>query len=209
MPRKNRILKIGVTGGIGSGKSEVCRIFEKLGIPVIYADAVAKELSNYNPEVQGLLRQLLGEKAYTSDGVLDRAYVASKIFSNGGLRKKMNAIVHPRVEQTIAQTVDELARAGKRVVIVEAALIYEAGLDKTLDAVLVVDADEEKRIGRVMGRDGVVREHVLNRIASQRGPAANVKAADYIIVNNGTMEDLARQVAFFQSVFQTLAENDA
>ena len=208
MPRKQRILKIGVTGGIGSGKSEVCRIFESLGVPVIYADDVAKELGNYDAEVRALLRKLLGEKAYTSDGVLDRAWVASRIFSNSGLRKKMNDIVHPRVERAIAQKVNDLNRAGKRVVLVEAALIYEAGLDKTLDAVLVVDADEETRIARVAERDGVVREQVLNRIASQQDPATKVKAADYVIVNNGTKEDLRQKVAFFHSVFQILAENN-
>ena len=208
MPRKPGILKIGVTGGIGSGKSEVCRIFESLGVPVIYADDVAKELGNYDAEVRALLRKLLGEKAYTSDGVLDRAWVASRIFSNSGLRKKMNDIVHPRVERAIAQKVNDLNRAGTRVVLVEAALIYEAGLDKTLDAVLVVDADEETRIARVAERDGVVREQVLNRIASQQDPATKVKAADYVIVNNGTKEDLRQKVAFFHSVFQILAENN-
>ncbi|HTP13766.1 MAG TPA: dephospho-CoA kinase [Bacteroidota bacterium] len=208
MPRKPGILKIGVTGGIGSGKSEVCRIFESLGVPVIYADDVAKELGNYDAEVRALLRKLLGEKAYTSDGVLDRAWVASRIFSNSDLRKKMNDIVHPRVERAIAQKVNDLNRAGTRVVLVEAALIYEAGLDKTLDAVLVVDADEETRIARVAERDGVVREQVLNRIASQQDPATKVKAADYVIVNNGTKEDLRQKVAFFHSVFQILAENN-
>ncbi len=209
MPRKTRILKIGVTGGIGSGKSEVCRMFEKRGVPVIYADAVARDISNYDAEVQTLLRRLLGDKAYTSDGVLDRAYVASRIFSNSGLRKKINAVVHPRVERSIAGKVEELDRAGKRMVIVEAALIYEAGLDKTLDVILVVDADEETRIARVMGRDGVVREQVLHRIASQRDPAAKVNAADYVIGNNGTKEELEQKVTFFHSVFQNLAGDNA
>ena len=208
MPRKKRVLTIGVTGGIGSGKTEVCRIFEKLGVPVIYADTLARDLSSTDPEIQRLLRQLLGDRTYTSDGVLDRAYVASRIFSDSVLRKKMNAIVHPRVERAIARTVDKLERAGNHLVIVEAALIYEAGLDKTLDAVLVVDADEEGRIARVVERDGVARESVLDRIRAQQDPAVKVKAADFVVVNNGTKEELGQRIAFFHSVFQNLAESN-
>ena len=204
MPRKT-ILKIGVTGGIGSGKSEVCRIFESLGVPVLYADNIAKDLSNEDPVVQRSVRELLGERAYTADGVLDRAYVAARIFASKALRKKMNSIVHPRVEQAIAQAAADLERAGKRMVIVEAALIFEAGLDKKLDATLVVDADEEIRIERVVGRDGVGRGPVLDRMAAQNNQAAKVRAADYVIFNNGTKEDLERQVRFFHSIFQNLA----
>jgi dephospho-CoA kinase len=199
------MLKIGVTGGIGSGKSEVCRIFEKLGAPVLYADTIAKDLSNTDPGIQRSIRNLLGDRAYTSDGVLDRAYVASRIFSDRTLRRKMNDIVHPRVERAIAQTVDDLERGGKRIVIVEAALIYEAGLDKTLDAVLVVDADEENRVTRVMRRDGVAREPVLSRMNSQLDPAAKVRVADYVIFNNGTKKELEQRVTFLYSVFQNLA----
>jgi dephospho-CoA kinase len=205
MPRKGTMLKIGVTGGIGSGKSEVCRIFEKLGAPVLYADTIAKDLSNTDPGIQRSIRNLLGDRAYTSDGVLDRAYVASRIFSDRTLRRKMNDIVHPRVERAIAQTVDDLERGGKRIVIVEAALIYEAGLDKTLDAVLVVDADEENRVTRVMRRDGVAREPVLSRMNSQLDPAAKVRVADYVIFNNGTKKELEQRVTFLYSVFQNLA----
>jgi dephospho-CoA kinase len=202
------MLKIGVTGGIGSGKSEVCRIFEKLGVPVLYADDIAKDLGNTDPVIQRAIRKLLGERAYASDGELDRAYVASRIFSDKKLRRKMNDIVHPAVERVIAQTVENLQQEGKRIVIVEAALIYEAGLDKTLDAVVVVDADEENRIARVMTRDGVAREPVVNRMNAQLDPATKVNVADYVIFNNGTKEELEQRVAFLYSVFQNLAGNN-
>ncbi len=209
MPRRNSILKVGVTGGIGSGKSEVCRLFEGLGVPVLYADDMAKELSNTSPEIQQELRELLGESAYTSDGQLDRAFVASRIFSHRSLRKKVNEIIHPRVEEAISRKVVEWANRGTTVIVVEAALIYEAGLDKSLDAVVVVEADEERRIARVVQRDGGKRENVLERMRAQMGPAEKLKKADYIIVNNGSKEELRRNVEFFLSIFQNLAGQKA
>ena len=205
MSSKSRILKIGVTGGIGSGKSEVCRAFERLGVSVLYADEIAKELSNSDPQTKQALRQLLGDKTFTSDGVLDRAYVASRIFSNKALQKKINAIVHPRVEEAIARKIDALENAGRSITIVEAALIYEAGLDKILDAVIVVDAEEESKIARVMKRDGTTRESVLSRMNAQLKPSSKLKRADYSILNNGTKEELEQKVLFLHSIFQNLA----
>lgn len=205
MARKSRIQKIGVTGGIGSGKSEVCRIFERLGIPVLYADDIAKELSNSDPRIKEALRHLLGDKTFTSDGMLDRAFIASRIFTNKSLQKKINAIVHPRVEEVIAQKIAELEETGKPIAIVEAALIYEAGLDKILDAVIVIDADKESKIARVMKRDGISRESVLSRMKSQMNPSSKLNKADYSILNNGTKMELEQKVLFLNSIFQNLA----
>ncbi len=180
-----------------------------MGVPVIYADELARELSNTDADVTRSIRELLGDRAYTSDGVLDRAFVASKVFSNRGLRKKLNAIIHPRVERAIVRAVKELEQAGKRTVIVEAALIYEAGLDQQLDAVVVVDAGEEQRVTRVVGRDGVGRESVLARMNAQQDPAISVKKADYVIRNDGTVNDLEQRVVFLHSIFQHLSENNS
>ncbi|HEY6952421.1 MAG TPA: dephospho-CoA kinase, partial [Bacteroidota bacterium] len=101
MASRRHIVTVGVTGGIGSGKTEMCRIFESLGVPVLYADEIARDISNYDPVAKQELRNLLGEKAYTADGVLDRAFVASKVFSSTSVQKKVNAIIHPRVEEEI------------------------------------------------------------------------------------------------------------
>jgi len=202
---KKRIMKVGVTGGIGSGKSEVCRIFERLGVPVLYADTIAKELSASDPLVKKAIVALLGPEAYTPQGEFNRAYVASKLFSSKSVQKKINAIVHPRVEEEIEKRITGLETGEATVVLVEAALIFEAGLDKRLDAVVVVDAEEETRITRIVQRDGATRESILERMNAQLSPAAKLRKADYIIYNNGTLEELEANVMFLYSVFQSIA----
>lgn len=204
MAGKRKLIAIGVTGGIGSGKTEVCRMFEKLGIPVLSADGIAKEISNYDPRVRQLLVGILGSRAYTSDGVLDRAFVASKMFSSKNVQKKVNAIIHPRVEEEVRRKFSEMEKAGTQIGIVEAALIYEAGLDRLLDAVVVVDASDDIRIDRVVRRDGSSRSSVQDRMNAQMDPEAKLRKADYVIRNDGTMEELGHKVQFLYSIFQHL-----
>jgi dephospho-CoA kinase len=206
MTGKRRFIAIGITGGIGSGKTEVCNIFERIGVPVLSADFIAKEISNYDPRVKQLLVKLLGARAYTSDGALDRPYVASKVFSNGSVQKKINAIIHPRVEDEVQRRFSEMERSGIPMGIVEAALIYEAGLDRLLDAVVVVDSAEENRIDRVVMRDKSTRSSVLDRMKSQMDPAAKLKKADYSVHNDGTIEELEQKVRFLYSIFQNLSD---
>jgi dephospho-CoA kinase len=209
MSGKRRFIAIGVTGGIGSGKSEVCKIFENLGVPVLSADAIAKEISNYDPRVKQLLIKLLGPQAYTPDGVLDRPYVASRVFSSESIQKRINAVIHPRVEDEVRRKFSEMERSGTPIGMVEAALIYEAGLDRLLDAVVVVDAGESNRIERVVNRDGSTRSSVLDRMKAQMDPNAKVKKADYIIHNDGSIEELKQKVGFLYSIFQKLTEQSS
>lgn len=204
MPGKRKFIAIGVTGGIGSGKTEVCRMFERLGIPVLSADAIAKEISNYDPRVRQLLVGLLGPEAYTSDGVLDRAYVASRVFSDKNVQKKVNAIIHPRVEEEIKRKFSEMEKTGTHIGIVEAALIYEAGLDRLLDAVVVVDASNDIRIDRVVRRDGSSRTAVQDRMNAQMDQEAKLRKADYVIRNDGTLKELEGRIEFLFSIFQHL-----
>jgi dephospho-CoA kinase len=198
------ILKLGVTGGIGSGKTVVCKMFEALGVPVLYADDLAKDLSNSDTGIRRLIISLLGDKAYGPDGMLDRAYVARMVFSDKTIQKKVNAIIHPRVEEEIGRKFGLWERAGKRVAIVEAALVFEAGLDRSLDAVVVVDADETTRLERVVQRDRVDSESVLKRMTAQMDPAKKLRKADYIIHNNGTLRNLEESVRFLHSIFQSM-----
>ena len=199
------ILKIGVTGGIGSGKSAVCSIFAHLGVPVLYADDIANELSVTDSTIRKKLIALLGESAFQSDGSLNRSFIASEIFSHTSLRQKVESIIHPRVEKEIERLFKELAQRGEFIVIVEAALIYEAGLHKKLDAVVVVDADESERISRVRKRDIVTEDAVRSRMKSQLDGKKKLENADYIIYNNGTTEELEFKVRFLYSVFKQLA----
>jgi dephospho-CoA kinase len=202
----NHTLKIGVTGGIGSGKSTVCSIFAHLGVPVLYADNIAKEVSSRDSVIHKKLIALLGESAFQFDGSLNRSFIASEIFSNKALQKKVESIIHPRVEKEIERTFKEFAYRGEIIVIVEAALIYEAGLQKNLDAVIVVDADESERINRVRKRDVVSEDAVRSRITAQLDVKKKLEKADYIIYNNGTLEELESKVQFLYTVFKRLNE---
>jgi dephospho-CoA kinase len=133
--------------------------------------------------------------------------VASRVFSSKKIQSRINAIVHPRVEEVIEEHMTRLEAEGLHVAIVEAALIFEAGLDKKLDAVVVVDADEETKIARIMKRDGVSRDGVLNRMGAQLSPSTKLRKADYIIYNNGTVEELEEKTKFLYTVFHELADS--
>jgi len=205
----NHIFKIGVTGGIGSGKSAVCSFFAHLGLPVISADDIAKNLSVADSAIRKKLIALIGPSAYQSDGSLNRSFIAFEIFANSSLRQKVESIVHPRVEKEIERQIKELEHRGKPIVIVEAALIYEAGLNKKFDAVIVVEADESERISRVRKRDTVSEEAVRSRMKSQLDGKKKLENADYIIYNNGTSKELEFKVRFLYSIFKQLTEEDA
>jgi dephospho-CoA kinase len=202
------IYKLGVTGGIGSGKSTVCKAFEQLGVPVLYADDISKEISTTNLIIKKKIITILGIEAYTSNGLLNRQYIASKIFSNKRLQKKLEEILHPQVEKEIEHRVAELHRTGHRLAIIEAALMFEAGLDKKMDAVLVVDADETARVQRVQQRDGVLEEAVRSRIKAQPNVKKNAAKADYVVYNNGSAEGLATNARFLYSIVTHLVDEE-
>jgi dephospho-CoA kinase len=205
---KKHILKIGVTGGIGSGKTVVCFAFARFGVPIILADDIAKELSNSDPVVRKKLTTLLGKSAYKVDGSLDRSFVASRLFSDKTLQRKVEAVIHPRVEKEIERRTKKLAHNGERIVIIEAALIYEAGLDKKLDAVVVVDADESERISRVRRRDVVSEDAVRSRITAQLDVKKKLDQAEYVIHNNGSIDELESKVQFLYNIFNRLAKEE-
>jgi dephospho-CoA kinase len=198
------ILRVGVTGGIGSGKTLVCSMFSTLGIPVLSADDIAKELMHADVNLRTRLRALLGASAYGPDGVLDRKFVAGKIFSDTSLQKKVNKLVHPLVEADIEKRFRALQQDGHRTGIVEAALIYEAGFDKHLDIVIVVVAPKEERVRRVMARDRSSVEQVEGRIAAQFAPEKKAQKADYILRNSGSLSDLESSVKFLSTILHTM-----
>lgn len=199
------MLTIGVTGGIGSGKTTVCSIFAHLGVPVLFADDIARELSNSDPVVHSQLSKILGATAYTLDGTLNRSLVASLIFSDKKLRQRVEAIIHPRVEEEIDHRIDTLQKNGHQLAIVEAALIFETGLYKKLNAVIVVNADEEICIRRVQQRDNSSAEAIRQRMKAQMNAQKKITMADYIIWNNNSLEPLEMKVHFLYSIFITLA----
>jgi dephospho-CoA kinase len=186
------MLKIGITGGIGTGKTTACEIFEKLGVPVYYADDRAKWLQNNQPEVIAALKALFGAFIY-KDGILDRAAVGSIVFTDKEKLEKLNAIVHPAVFQDSENWQEQQRNSGKAYTLKEAALLFETGSNKQLDKIIVVSAPLELRVKRVMQRDTLSREEVLKRISSQMPQEEKENLADFVIQNED-LKDLEDQI---------------
>ena len=182
-------------------------MFSKLRIPVLSADGIAKDLLHKDPSLRRKLKSLLGPESYSSDGSLDRAYVASRLFSDASLQQSVNRLVHPKVESILNRTFAEFAKKGRKIAIVEAALIYEAGYDSELDLVIVVDAPRDRRIKRVRLRDGVRAADVRRRMKAQWPVREKLRRADYVIRNAGSKRDLRRSVRFLAGMLHTISEN--
>jgi dephospho-CoA kinase len=172
--------RIGLTGGIGSGKSIVAQILITMGYPVFFSDKAGKELMVSNRKVKAEVVELFGDKAYLN-GELNRSWVAEMIFHENKLKEKLNAIIHPAVRHAF----DEWSSQQKSpLVFNEAAILFETGSYRSFDATVLVTADEEIRIARTMKRDGIRREQVIARIKNQWSDEKKMKLADQIIVNN-------------------------
>ncbi len=184
-------LKVGITGGIGSGKTTICRIFETLGIPVYFADERAKKLMTEDAKIRAGLTEIFGEKAYLPDSNLDRKHLASVVFKDKEKLRALEGVVHPAVHRDG----EEWHRAQQNVpyTLREAALLVENGSYKKLDKLIVVFAPEETRIRRVMQRDGAERAAVEARIKAQLPDAEKMKVSDFVIYNDGE-QSLIRQV---------------
>jgi dephospho-CoA kinase len=194
---------IGVTGGIGSGKTVVCEMFAALGAPVFYADNSAKEIADSDPAAREEIIRLLGTRAYTEQNVLDRAFVASNVFNDPELLQSLNEILHPRVFEQIDLWRQSLTAS---YALVEAALIYESGLDEVLDYTLVVIADDALRVDRTMKRGGMTRDEVLGRMLHQMPNEELKRHSDFLLLNEGTVDDLRTRVRFFHTLFSSLTQ---
>jgi len=171
---------IGITGGIGSGKSTVSQIFELLGCAVFNSDEVAKTIY-FETEIKNKVLLLLGPEAYLSDAQLNKPFINSKIFSNTDLLQQLNAIIHPAVMHKFGEFVKH---SKAKLILKETALLFEAHLESGCDKIIVVAANDELRIKRVMLRDKLSREAVLKKIQSQLSQEDKIKKADYVITNN-------------------------
>ena len=188
------MLKIGITGGIGSGKSTVCKLFENFQIPVYYADDRAKWLMNNKKSLKAALCASFGEAVYNEEGKLDRAYLANIVFNNKEKLDTLNSIVHPAVFEDGQKWQLEQQAKGAPYTLKEAALLFETGSYKTLDKIIVVTAPEELRIKRVMQRDNTTKEAVLARMSKQMPQAEKEAKADFL-VHNIAWETLNSQVS--------------
>lgn len=174
--------KIGLTGGIGSGKSTVAEVFQALNVPVFVSDEQARAIQNEDSGVVSSIMALFGKDIY-SGGKLDRAKLASIVFTDRKKLERLNAIVHPAVAKAFNDFA--IKHSACPYVLKEAAIIFEHGLEKQLDAVITVIAPDEVRIRRVMERDRVSREDVQKRIANQLSQEEKAQRSDFVIVNDG------------------------
>lgn len=172
--------KIGVTGGIGSGKSTVCALFAERGIPVYDSDSRAKSLMNDDEALRGELSREFGEGCYADDGGLDRAYLASRVFGHAEALERLNAIVHPAVREDFRRWAEAQSAP---YVLLESAILFEAGFESEVDATLAVLAPQQERVRRAVERDGVSRDEVLKRMAHQMSDDELHVRADRTVVN--------------------------
>lgn len=196
------MLKLGITGGIGSGKSTVAKAFEVLGIPVYYADEAAKRLMNEHEGLKEKIKQLVGEAAYDS-GKLNRKYMAGIVFNDPGKLAALNAIVHPA---TVHDAADWMNKQTSPYTLKEAALIFESGSQEHLDYVIGVTAPAPLRIQRTMQRDGITREEVIARMDKQLDETIKMKLCDFIIINDEQQLLLPQVIALHEKLI-TLAQN--
>lgn len=179
------MVTLGITGGIGSGKSIVSKILRLKKIPVYDADTEAKRIMVEDPLVVEGLIGLLGTSVITSDGELDRKYIAGKIFGNSVLLEAVNHLVHPAVGRDFARWADEQQKRGASLVAFESAILFEANMRGVLNKVLLVTAPEEVRVERVVARDGVTVEQVRARMNHQMGEEKKKLLSDFVIYNDG------------------------
>ncbi len=173
---------VGLTGGIGSGKSTVAKVFELLGCKVFNSDAVAKQCY-FDEDIKSQVIALLGNETYLNATTLNKKYISSKIFSNKNLLDKLNAIIHPAVKNKFEQFKKNNAN---QLVIKETALLFETGLFADVDKIILVVADDAIRIKRTMLRDTLSQEEVIKKINSQHLQEDKIKQSHFIIYNNET-----------------------
>ena len=188
------MLVIGLTGGIGTGKSEVTRLLQALGAIVINADRVGHEAYNPGSESWHRVIEAFGEDVLQPDGEIDRRKLGAIVFSDPEQLAKLNQIMHPRMARIVAEELEGLRAQGTQVVVVEAALLYEAGWDSLVDEVWATDSPVEAVIQRLQTRNGMSAEEVLKRIDSQMDRSERLDRAQVVLDNSGDVAALEETV---------------
>jgi len=188
---------VGVTGGLGSGKSMVCRFLSGMGCALFESDRVAKELQLRDPDVIKGIKELFGEKIYSFDRngamTLDRKKIASTVFSSPETLQKLNTLVHPKVFDEFCKVVRDAGQRGTKILVKEAAILFESGGESGLDAVVVVVADPQERIERAVRKGMGTPEEIRRRILTQWPQERLIAQADYVLFNKGSLDELKQE----------------
>ena len=201
----NRPYIIGLTGGIGTGKSEAAKFLASLGAVHLDADAISHELTEPGGEALEPIRAEFGEGVFREDGTLDRRALANITFSDPARKRALEAILHPRIQRDIMRGIDRAAEEGAKVVILDVPLLFETGMDALCDETWVLSADAETQVARVMMRDRVEREQVEARIQNQMPAEEKEKLATQVIPTERPMEKTQAELAsMYQQVLKRL-----
>jgi dephospho-CoA kinase len=197
MRRRNgsthRVLKIGITGGIGSGKTTACKMFEELGIPVYYADERGKYLMQHEHHLIDEIKKLFGPESY-DNGRLNRKFIAEKVFSDKSKLHRLNSLVHPAVFHDMECWLLDKEQQHFPYALKEAALLIETGSYKGLDKLIVVSSPLKTRVERIKQRDAIDEEEIMARVENQLPEEEKIKLADFIISNDSDLQHLKNQV---------------
>lgn len=196
----------GLTGGIGSGKSTVAGLLEEYGVPVVSADELSRVVVARGSEGLDAVVETFGPEVVDDSGELDRRRMASIVFRNAERRRELEAILHPRIRDRFEQVLDALEKAGHEVAVYEVPLLFERDLQGEMKAVVLVTAPLVERVARVRSRDDVTETEVRARIAAQMDEDQKRRRADYIIENNGNLDDLRREVEFLMARFLRITD---
>ena len=202
---KPTTLSVGLTGGIGSGKSEVLKRLKARGATVVDADLAARRVVEPGTEGYDAVVKEFGSEVVAADGTLDRAKLGAIVFADPDRRAALNAIVHPLVGALMAEWADAAPDGG--IVVYDIPLLVEGGADRGYAAVIVVDAEEEVRYARLLANRGMSREDAAARMAAQASRQDRLAAADYVIANNGSLEDLDQETDRVWSELLTLRDS--
>ena len=188
---------MGITGGIGSGKTLVCSVLEKFGVPVYYADEEARRLMTTRPELIRQIKDLFGSAAYTGN-TLNSYLISERVFNDDGMLNRLNEVVHPVVRKDFSAWVKEQKEAPY--VVEEAAILFESGSNRHLDETVLVFAPEDLRIKRVMQRDGVDEGSIRKRMKHQMDEEEKKKLADHILINDESTMLLPQIIRLHQQI---------
>lgn len=187
---------VGLTGGIGSGKTTIAKLFEILDCPVFYSDNVAKELY-FDEVIKKSVIKLLGKESYLSDKQINKEYISSKIFSDPDLLQKLNNIIHPAVLEKFKKF--KIKYAGK-IIIKETALLFEANLESEVDKIIFIAANNDLRIQRVINRDNLSRDETVKKLNAQLPQEEKISKSNFVIYNNETEFVITQTLKIFNQL---------
>lgn len=203
----DNVVIIGITGGIGSGKSEFCKVLFEHNQHVISTDDLAKKLISSSELVKSKIIDVFGSSSFDDKGIFNNKYISSLVFNpttGSENLKKLNSIVHPPVIELMINEIEELVRRKIKLIFVESALMYESGLDEGFDYIITITANDELRITRAMNRTGLSKDEVLIRMKEQISQEEKIRLSDFTIENNKSLDDLKKSAEFMLSIIKNL-----